>query len=145
MFTGARSAATLDGTVRSDLNRQPLVRLIIVTAALVWLVGCGVDEDAWHLNGAPDAAHAVVTPVSSAVNADHTHGEHRLSPWCFELSTGAVLSPWAPGFLALGTLAAAFLGSWIGAVRQTRRGPPRGSSAPGTGQVVLTRLCVARR
>jgi hypothetical protein len=143
---GASFGCYIGETVRCDLTRYPMVRWIIVTAVAAWLLGCGAEEYAWHLNGAADTAHIVVASVSGAVNADHTHCEHGLSPWWFESSTAAVLSRWAPAFLALGTVAAAaFLGLRVGAARQTRRGPPRGLFAHITGQVVLTRFCIARR
>lgn len=135
------------GIVRNDLLRQPLLRSAIAIVAAIWLLG-GAAEHAWHAAVSLDAAHGSVSLASSplAVNADHAQCDSGLSPSCPESAALVDLPRWDTAFLALGILAAAVaVVCCFDRMRQTRRGPPRGSAMPITGQDLLTRFCLARR
>lgn len=130
-----------------DLLRQPLLRSAIAIVAAIWLLG-GAAEHAWHAATSLDQAHGAVASASGplAVNADHAQCESGLSPSCPGSVAVVDLPRWDIGFLVLGLSAAAVvLVCCLDRMRQTKRGPPRGSPMPITGQDLLTRFCLARR
>lgn len=120
----------------------------LVTAFCVAIVGAQ-----WALMAssgpAPHAAHALSASLDSdfAVIAEHPHAEDRATPVKSETVARGVLPRATTALAALGLVAAMAIVAtlWQRTAITVIRGPPRAVANVIAGQVLLTRLCIARR